>query len=58
MTKRELKQVISMFHNGTATELCIAVIIDRTRDKHPSIAADIICQFLDATHVVTVKQKQ
>lgn len=58
MTKRELKQVISMFHNGVASGLCIAVIIDKTRDKHPSITADFIWQFLDATHLVVVKQNK
>ena len=56
MTKRQLANIIRMFHNGLSPELCISVIIDLMAQDFPTKTAAIIHEFYSTIYEMKVRQ--
>ena len=56
MTKRQLANIIRMFHNGLSPELCVAAIIDLMAPDFPIKKAAIIHEFYSTIYEMKIRR--
>lgn len=56
MNKRQLANVIRMFHNGLSPELCVSVIIDIMSINPAYETSKVIHEFYQSIYNLSVKQ--